>query len=93
MDEYEKTMKVQYDALDKIDFEPYFEKFKGKEVYDLMDAVEDDYLDSPITKNNVLDGWIFNYLSRVEFIEYLEERYKGKFKAFEVTHYLFDYKK
>lgn len=80
MNDYEKAMKIQYGVLDKIDFEPYFEKYNGKDVNSLMDAVRDDYDESDLTKATVLSGRIFNYLSVDEFIEYLEERYKKKFK-------------
>lgn len=93
MNDYEKAMKVQYGALDKIDFEPYFEKYNGKDVYTLMDAVRDDYDESSLTKNPVLSGYIFNYLSINEFIEYLEKRYKKKFKTQTQTYRTFSYGK
>jgi hypothetical protein len=93
MNDYEKAMKVQYGALDKIDFEPYFEKYNGKDVYTLMDAVSDDYDESNLTKDPVLSGYIFNYLSINEFIEYLEKRYKKKFKIKTHIYHTFSYGK
>jgi len=65
-----------YNVLDQIDFEPYIEKYRGKEIYELMDILEDDFNNTPlVTNNEYLEGCLFNWINEVELIDYLESRY------------------
>lgn len=81
-------MKAQKETLDKIDFLPYIKKFKGKDFYLLVTAVEDDYNGTALTKNEFLEGFIFNWYSESELLDYLTERYPKEFKYQEVTQYV-----
>ena len=84
--DWDYAEKVQKEALDKIDFLPYIEKYKGKKLWDLISAVEDDYDNTELTNNEVLEGCTFNWFDESEIIDYLEKRYPGKFMAQEVSY-------
>lgn len=84
--DWDYASKVQKETLDKIDFLPYIEKYKGKKLRDLMSAVEDDYDDTELTNNEVLEGYTFNWFDESEIIDYLEKRYPGEFRAQEVSY-------
>ena len=72
--------KYNYQFLDKIDFLPYIEKFKGKKFIDMMMTIEDEWDNKVIVQNDViLEGFLFNYINDAEFADYLKERYKDKF--------------
>lgn len=86
MNDYEKEYAAQKEALDKIDFLPYIEKYKGKKLWDLISAVEDDYDNTELTNNDVLEGCTFNWYSEDEIIDYLEKRYPGKFRTTEICY-------
>ena len=85
---YEEHMKVQRHALDQIDFLPYIQKFNGEDVWELREAVSNDYDNSPMTENSTLEGDVFNYFSLVELIDYLENRYPNNFRVTEVHKYI-----
>ncbi len=86
MDCYNETIKV----LDSIDFTPYFEYIrKGSNVWTFFDAVERDFNNTELTNNEILEGYIFNWLSESEMIEYFEKRYPEKFKVIEYIEYRF----
>ena len=93
IDDYHKMMEEQYAALDQIDFEPYLEKFGGKTLDDLMEAVRDDYNNTDLSNTELLQGCIFNVCNDSELADYLEERYKGKFHTWEYTVFGFSYDK
>lgn len=84
---YEKEYKVQEETLDKIDFLPYIEKYKGKEFWEMKTAVEDDYDYTELTNNDVLEGCTFNWYSEDEIIDYLQNRYPDKFRVIEICYY------
>lgn len=86
MNDYEKEYAVQKEALDKIDFLPYIEKYKGKKFWDLVRAVEDDYDNTELSNNEVLEGCIFNWYAEDEIIYYLEKRYPDKFRTTEICY-------
>ena len=83
--DYEKNMEFQYETLDKIDFKPYIEEYKGKKFSDFISAIERDYDNTDVTNNDVLQGCIFNWLSEDEQTEYFEHRYGRSFRTYEVT--------
>lgn len=86
MNDYEKEYAVQKETLDKIDFLPYIEKYKGKKFWDLVSAVEDDYDNTELSNNEVLEGCIFNWYAEDEIIDYLHKRYPGKFRTTEICY-------
>ena len=86
MNDYEKEYAVQKETLDKIDFLPYIEKYKGKKFWDLVSAVEDDYDNTELSNNEVLEGCIFNWYAEDEIIDYLQKRYPGKFRTTEICY-------
>lgn len=69
--------------LDKIDFEKFFDE-STVPMYDLRKKIEDEYNNTDFTNNDVMEGWVFNWVSDCELQEYLEARYP-KFRAYEVT--------
>lgn len=83
--EYKNNMKFQYETLDKIYFTPYIEKYKGKKFGDFISAIENDYDNTEITSNDILEGCIFNWLTEDEQVEYFEKRYGKEFRTQEVT--------
>ena len=85
----EECIEYNYSVLDKIDFLPYIQKYKGKKVWDLLYAVEDDYDNTELTNNDILEGCTLNWLCEDEIIEYLEKRYPKEFKWYEtVEHWI-----
>ena len=82
----EKGEIENYKILDSIDFIEWIDAFKGKEVYQMMEAMEDAYGKTCID-NEYLEGFLFNYIGESELIEYLENRYKNSFKVRESTKY------
>ena len=89
MDEY-YCEEYSYQFLDKIDFLPYIEKFKGKKFTDMMNEIEDEWDSKDIVQNdNVLEGFLFNYITENEFADYLKNRYDN-FGYYEVvTKYIY----
>lgn len=77
-----------YKTLDKIDFLPYIKKYKGKNIDELVVAIKSDYDHTELTDNPWCEGYIFNNLSDIELIDYLEKRYSGIFKIMEVITYI-----
>lgn len=73
-----------YKVLEQIDFLPYIEKCKRKEVWELMDILEDDFNDTPLVQDNkYLEGTLFNWISDIELIDYLRQRYPNQFNYVE----------
>lgn len=85
--------KFSFETLDKIDFLPYLEKLSDEshEIWDLIDLVEKDYDNTDLTNNPIHEGSLFNWISSEEFGDYLEERYKGRFRARELVKVVFDF--
>lgn len=73
-----------YKVLEQIDFLPYIEKCKRKEVYELMDMMEDDFNNTPLVQDNkYLEGTLFNWINEIELIDYLRQRYSNQFNYVE----------
>ena len=66
--------------LDEIDFDPYFEEYDDP--YEIMNAIDTDYHKSPKIKKayDLFEDNVFNWLNTDEFIEYVNERYKNKYR-------------
>ena len=80
----EKGELENYIILEQIDFLPYIEKCKRKEVYELMDMMEDDFNNTPLVQDNkYLEGTLFNWINEVELIDYLTQRYPNQFNYIE----------
>jgi len=76
----EKGELENYKVLEQIDFLPYIEKCKRKEVYELMDMMEDDFNNTSLVQDNkYLEGTLFNWINEVELIDYLSQRYPNQF--------------
>ena len=77
-------------VLDGIDFSPYLKYIeKGKSVWTFLNIIEDDFDHTELVNNDILEGYIFNWLSESEIIEYFEKRYPNNFKTIEYTEYRF----
>lgn len=70
--------------LDKIDIRAFADSFDTN-IYDLMGRLETSYADDPYLKDNVFEGYLFNWMGRSEFCEYLKERYGNGFETKETT--------
>lgn len=81
-------MKFQYETLDKIDFLPFIKKYKHKKFIEMIRDIEKTYDHTDICDNDVLEGFIFNWISEYELAEYLKKRYKENFKVYEVSYYI-----
>jgi len=71
--------------LNKIDFIPYLERYDI--LKDLVYAVEDDYDYTDFTKDDFLQGSIFNSMSNYDIQDYLNERYKDQYELKEPEYY------
>lgn len=68
--------------LDEIDFLKFFEE-SSISISDLMKKIENAYLNTDFVKNDVMQGWVFNWVNDSELCDYLEERYPN-FRHYEV---------
>ena len=75
-----------YKILDCIDFTEWIDNFKCKEVYQMMDAMEDAY-NKTVIDNEYLQGCLFNYINEQELIDYLKNKYPNKFRIRESIKY------
>ena len=83
-------IKENIKVLDSIDFSPYFKYIeKGKSVLTFIRAIEDEFDNTEPVNNDILEGYIFNWLSECEIVEYFEKRYPDKFKTIQYTEYRF----
>lgn len=73
-DMYKKSMERTFALLDTVDIASIFKGGREIEVYDLMGKLED-VLEDEVGKYPELEGFLFDYVSTEEFIEYLEKRY------------------
>jgi hypothetical protein len=77
------TIKKVFKYLDTIDLQPYIDKYKGKDLYDLMEKLEEKY-----EYNDEFSETLFDYIKASEFADYLNERYNLNIKETEVIkHY------
>lgn len=91
--EEEKNLRksgVEYNisALDNIDFLPYIQKYRGCVFSDLVFEVEHDYDHTELTDNEHLEGYILNWLTHEELIDYLQKRYPNIFETAPITDYI-----
>ena len=84
-EDWKKAEELTYSILDSIDLVPYIKKHNNEDIYGLIDELEDEYDESPEVCNELMQGCLFNVIGPEEFIDYLEKRYEGKFKTYEVT--------
>jgi len=73
------TTKKVFKYLDSIDLLPYINEFKEKDLYDLMEKLEEiyDYKDE-------FSETLFDYIKVSEFAEYLNKRYNLNIKETEI---------
>lgn len=74
-----------YKLLDTIDFLPFIKKHKGDTLSNLTFELEQKYDGTEFTQNDIMEGFIFNWLTETELAEYLEKRYPNDFRYREVT--------
>lgn len=80
------AIRLNFELLDKIDLLPFINEHEDP--YDIMDAIEGAYEDhefseevEAIVEGDTLQGFIFNYVSLEDFIEYLHSRYGTTFNS------------
>jgi len=80
------AIRLNFELLDKIDLLPFINE--REDPYDIMDAIEGAYEDhefseevETIVEGDTLQGFIFNYVSVEDFIEYLHSRYGTTFNS------------
>lgn len=84
--QYKKSMARTFELLDTVDIEKLiFKECQTREIetYDLMGKLED-ILEDEVKKYPELEGFLFDYVSECEFVEYIENRYKGTLSNREV---------
>lgn len=79
-EEFEKGYKYNLSILDKLDLSRFL--ISGKTIWDIRGEIEDAYDDNEFSpeitemvENDIMQGFIFNYLSEDEFMDYLVEKY------------------
>ena len=70
--------------LDEINFDEFFQE-ATENVHDLMNRVEDRYDHTKFSDNDVMQGYVFNWIDQYDLCEYLKNRYPEKFTSYEVT--------
>lgn len=80
------AIRLNFELLDKIDLLPFINE--REDPYDIMDAIKGAYEDhefseevEAIVEGDTLQGFIFNYVSLEDFIEYLHSRYGTTFNS------------
>ena len=80
------AIRFNFELLDKIDLFPFINE--REDPYDIMNAIEGAYEDhefsedvGAIVEGDILQGFIFNYISMEDFIEYLHSRYGTTFNS------------
>ena len=84
-DEYKMALEETKKIFDSIDFVYYIEN--SRTLDDLRNALEERFDFTEITNNPYMQGSLFNVVSDSEFMDYIEERYKGKYGFQEYTTY------
>lgn len=69
--------------LDSIDFLPFIGEAPVR-VDELMSKIEHAYRGTDFVNNEVMKGYVFNWIGNSELCDYLSERYP-KFRSYEVT--------
>lgn len=78
---YDDAIRLNFDILDKIDLFPFITKRANPA--DIMRSIEDAYdnhkfsqeIENLVEDNDTLQGYLFNYVSVEDFIDYLHSRY------------------
>lgn len=84
--DYKKSMDRTFELLDTVDIKELIlneRQSREIETYDLMDKLEY-ILEDEVIKYPELEGFLFDYVSECEFVEYIEKRYKGTLSNREV---------
>lgn len=81
-EEFKKGEEYNYKILDSIDLYPYI--IEGNDIIDTIHEIENAVevnriYGNEIIDNNIMQGYIFNYLSIDEIMEYLQKRYNTRF--------------
>lgn len=84
-DEYKIALKETKKIFDSIDFVYYIEN--SRTLDDLRNTLEEQFNFTPTTDNPYMQGFLLNVVSDSELMDYIEERYKGKYKFQEYTTY------
>ena len=83
--EYKIALEETKKIFDSIDFVYYLEN--SRTIDDLRSILEEKFDFTPTTDNPYMQGLLFNVVSDSEFMDYIEERYKGEYKFREYTTY------
>ena len=84
-DEYKIALEETKKIFDSIDFVYYIEN--SRTLDDLRNTLEKQFDFTPTTDNPYMQGSLFNVVSDSEFMDYIEERYKDKYRFQEYTTY------
>lgn len=79
--ECQKFLKRNLEILDEIDFIPYLQKCTNINM--IYELVQDNYNESELTKNDICEGLIFNWLDMYDFMNYLLDRYQSNLLIYE----------
>ena len=79
IEQLEAEIRVALNNLNSIDFIPIFKK--AKSFNEVIKMLEEEYGD-----------YVLNVISTDEFADYINDRYKGKIKIYEVSSYIFELK-
>ena len=90
LEECHKTVEEMYKFYDTIDFMPYFTDKYSMDVDDIWDALEKYYdQEHPELLPEMCHGRFFNYVDRVDLMDYLAKRYNlGKSTEYIEKYYL-----
>ncbi len=80
--EYDESLAGPYNYLNSLDLMPYIVKFKGKDVWDLMEE-----LNKIFPYQDKFSETLLDCISRIEFVDYLNKRYNLKIQEYVVEHY------
>lgn len=75
---FEREFEKDMKKLDTIEFYPYFQV--NNDLEDVINILESEF------------GDIFDIISRSEFVDYINKRYRDKIKIYEVSHYKYTIK-
>ena len=72
---YEQMMEVSKKFYDTVDFQKFVQKGKENQLEDLMDCIDEFYLNRKDLLPESFQGEFFNFMTADEFSDYLCERY------------------
>lgn len=78
--------------LDRLDLEAEAVEFGGCDIDNFMEFLENKYGDS-LNSDLRFNGYVFNWMNTVEFLDYLSRRYGNKFRYYEIIKYDFSFNK